>query len=92
MLTNPVYTGMGSYPAIIRDEDWLDANVRLIEEDGSEVVIRSILARFQEAFPGLRVPDVELFIRYAPQDPRETLFQLLAELRSRALMVVGGSS
>jgi hypothetical protein len=92
MLTNPVYTGMGPYPAIIRDEDWLDVNVRLIEEDGLEVVIRSILARFEEAFPGLKVPDVESFIRHAPQCPRETLFRLLLELRSRALMVVGGSS
>ena len=92
MLTNPVYTGMGPYPAIIRDEDWLDANARLIEEDGSEVVIRSILARFQETFPGLQVPDVESLVRHAPQGPRETLLRLLAELKSRALTLVGESS
>jgi hypothetical protein len=92
MLTNPVYTGMGPYPSIIPDEDWLDANTRLIEEDGSEVVIRSILAQFQETFPGLSVPDVEPLVQHAPQGPRETLLQLLAELRSRTLTLVGESS
>lgn len=88
MLTNPVYTGMGPYPAIIRDEDWLDANTKLIEEDGSEVVIRSILARFQETFPGLQVPDVKLLVRHATQGPRETLLRLLVELRGHALTLV----
>lgn len=92
MLTNPVYTGMGPYPAIIRDEDWLDANARLIEEDGSEVVIRSILARFQETFPGLQVPDAESLVRHAPQGPRETLLRLLVELKNRALTLVGENS
>jgi hypothetical protein len=91
MLTNPVYTGMGPYPAIIRDEDWLDANAKLIEEDGSEVVIRSILARFQETFPGLLVPDTELLVQRA-QGPRETLLRLLTELKSRALTLVGEGS
>ena len=93
MLTNPIYTGMGPYPAIIQDNDWLDANAKLIEEDGSEVVIRSIMARFQETFPGLQVPDVDLLVQHAPQQgPRETLLRLLAELKSRASTVVGEDS
>ena len=92
MLTNPVYTGMGPYPAIIRDEDWLDANARLIEEDGSEIVIRSILSRFQDTFPGLQVPDAESLVRRMPQGPRETLLGLLVDLRGRALTLVGEGS
>jgi hypothetical protein len=82
---------MGPYPAIVRDEDWLDANAKLIEKDGSEVVIQSILARFQETFPGLQVPDAEALVQRA-QGPRETLLQLLANLRNRALMLAGESS
>jgi hypothetical protein len=88
MLTNPIYTGMGPYPAIIRDEDWLDANTRLIEEDGPEVVVKSILAQFQETFPGLQIPDAETFVRQAQDVPRTTLHHLLAELRTRALALV----
>jgi hypothetical protein len=92
MLTNPVYTGMGPYPAIIQDEDWLDVNARLIEEDGSEVVIHSILAQFQEAFPDLRVPNVEPLVGRIPLAPRETLLELLVNLRSRASTLAGENS
>ena len=91
MLTNPVYTGMGPYPAIIKDEEWLAINAQMIARDGPEVVVRSILARFLETFPSLQAPDADPFIRHAQGDPVATLRQLLAVLRICALASLDAS-
>jgi len=84
MLTNPVYTGVGPYPAIIEEETWLKSNVRLIEETGARDVIESILARFREVFPGLDVPDVEEYARQATEGAEVALHCLLVDLRACA--------
>jgi len=83
MLTNPVYTGVGPYPAVIEEETWLKCNVRLIEETGTRDVVESILARFQEVFPDLDVPQVEEYTRQAAEEARPALRRLLTDLRAR---------
>ncbi|RLC56547.1 MAG: hypothetical protein DRI80_16120 [Chloroflexota bacterium] len=82
MLTNPVYAGIGPYPAFIEEREWVEANVRLIEEEGAEPIIENILARFQEVFPLLPLPDTEPYIRDANVNPSATLHRLLAALRA----------
>lgn len=82
MITHPVYAGMGPYPAIVKDEQWLEANTRLIGEAGAKAVLESILARFRETFPDFRGPDARPYIRQAKKDAGATLRHLLAELRA----------
>ena len=84
MLTNPVYTGMGPYRAIVGDEQWLDANVRMIEEEGAQTVIESALKQFGGAFPGLQTPAARPYIRQAKRDSRVALRRLLTDLRDLA--------
>ena len=83
MLTNPVYAGVGPYPAIVEEEVWLKSNVRLIEEIGTRAVIESVLARFLQVFPGLDVPDGEEYVRQAADEAQAALRRLLIDLRAR---------
>lgn len=83
MLTNPVYAGLGPYPAIVEEETWLQINGRLIEEDGAGEVIGGILARFRQVFPGLDVPGVEEYARQAANEAEVALRRLLDDLRAR---------
>ena len=34
MISNPIYAGLGQYPAIISDAQWIQAALRAAEEDG----------------------------------------------------------
>ena len=84
MLTNPIYTGMGPYQAIVSDEQWLDANVRMIEEEGAKSVIESILKQFKDTLTHLSTLDAEPYAQLAKSNPRAALSQLLADLRDLA--------
>jgi len=83
MLTNPVYAGVGPYPAIVEEETWLKCNVHLIEETGTSDVVESILAQFQKVFPGLDVPDAEEYTQQAAEEAKTALHCLLIDLRAR---------
>lgn len=48
-LVNPVYTGVGPYPRIIEDELWIGAVGRLIENMGSDLVLRVLLDSLRQA-------------------------------------------
>lgn len=80
MLTNPIYTGMGPYSVIVELELWLDVNVKMIAEEGSQIVIKSILQQFKEVFPCFQTPDADPFIQLAMIAPRIALHRLLADL------------
>ena len=79
--TKPVYTGIGPYPPIVEFELWLDANVRMIEEDGAEIVIHGILGQFKKEPPDLGTPDAKPYISQAQLNPRAALIRLLNDLR-----------
>src|SRR5207237_4377291 len=35
ILVNPIYAGVGPFPPIVTDQDWIQACVRMIKEDGA---------------------------------------------------------
>ena len=51
MITNPVYTGLGPYPTIVPEADWIVAASRMIKERGAATFLREMLANLREAFP-----------------------------------------
>jgi hypothetical protein len=84
VLTDPIYAGMGPYPALVGDDLWLDANVRRIGEEGAEAVVESVMERFWETFPGLQIPDGRSYTGEAKANPRAALRRLLTDLRELA--------
>ena len=50
MLTNPIYAGLGPYPALIDDEMYVAAAARLIREQGAEQFLVNLLTVLREAF------------------------------------------
>jgi hypothetical protein len=50
-LTNPATCGIGPYPAVVSDEEWLRAMTRLIKEKGARPVLRAVLENLRAAFP-----------------------------------------
>lgn len=51
MITNPVYAGLGPYPAIVSDADWIAAASKLIKQRGAASFLREMLANLRAAFP-----------------------------------------
>lgn len=51
MITNPVYCGIGPYPAIIDDETFVKAAARAIRELGPKRYIRRVLENLRKSFP-----------------------------------------
>lgn len=51
VLTNPVYAGIGPYPALVPDDTWVTAVAKLILERGADPVLREILRNLRDAFP-----------------------------------------
>lgn len=55
LLSNPVYCGIGSYQAVVNDDQFIQAAARCIEEGGLERYMRALLANLREAFPEPRI-------------------------------------
>lgn len=51
LVSNPIYAGIGRYPAIVPEEQWIEAVAKLIKERGVESVLRDILNHLRQAFP-----------------------------------------
>ena len=51
VVTNPVYAGIGPYPAIVPEDLWVEAVAKMIRDRGAEPVLRDILRNLREAFP-----------------------------------------
>ena len=43
MLANPIYAGVGEYPAMVTDAEWIEAAMRSIEERGVAVFLGDVL-------------------------------------------------
>jgi len=51
---NPAYTGLGPYPAIVTDRQWIQAALTLIQNEGPTQFLVNMLAMLKEAFPEAR--------------------------------------
>lgn len=54
IITNPIYVGIGPFPQIIPEEEWIAAVAKLIQDQGAETVLRSILGQLKATFPNER--------------------------------------
>ena len=81
ILTNPVYTGIGPFQAIVDEETWLDVNVAIIAEEGAPETIQCIVAQFEESFPDAPNLDAGAYIRQTDRAPRDALRRLLSDMR-----------
>ena len=50
MLINPIFTGLGPYPSVVSDEDWVENCKRLLQEDGAEQFLVNLLYVLREVF------------------------------------------
>jgi len=50
ILANPVYAGIGPYPAIVDEETWVAAVVQFISEVGAEKYVRLLLSALRSSF------------------------------------------
>jgi hypothetical protein len=51
LVSNPIYTGIGPYPALVTDDVWIAAAIQLIAEEGPDAFLRTLLQGLREAFP-----------------------------------------
>jgi len=50
IVCNPIYTGMGPFPQIIDEEQWLVAACKTIRKDGALTFLQAMLCSLREAF------------------------------------------
>ena len=50
VIANPVYAGIGPYPSLVSDEQWVRAAAKLIEDDGAEQFLVNLLHVLREMF------------------------------------------
>ena len=50
MICNPIYAGMGPYPALVSDEQWVAAATAAIEKEGAEQFLVNLLYLLRETF------------------------------------------
>jgi hypothetical protein len=50
MLVNPIYAGVGPFPRLVEDEQWVRACAKLIKEDGPEQFLVNLLFVLRESF------------------------------------------
>ncbi len=43
MISNPVYAGMGPFPALVSDEEWVAAATQAIKKEGAEQFLVNLL-------------------------------------------------
>ena len=49
LMCNPIYAGVGPFPAIVDDETWVRAAARMIEKEGSEQFLVNMLYVLRES-------------------------------------------
>jgi hypothetical protein len=49
IIANPIYAGVGPYPAMVTDEEWVKAAVKAIQEDGAEQFFVNLLFVLRES-------------------------------------------
>jgi hypothetical protein len=48
ILVNPLYTGIGPFPRVVRDEAWVQACAKLIDEEGATQFLVNLLYVLRE--------------------------------------------
>ncbi len=51
IVCNPVYAGIGPFPGLIPDEQWVRAAATMVEEDGTEQFLVNLLHVLRQSFP-----------------------------------------
>jgi hypothetical protein len=49
ILVNPIYAGVGPFPPMVTDQDWVRACTKLIKEEGAEQFLVNLLHVFRES-------------------------------------------
>lgn len=57
LFCNPIYVGLGPFPALVDDETWVRAAARKIEKEGSEQFLVNMLYVLRESFARLEGSD-----------------------------------
>jgi hypothetical protein len=57
LISNPIYAGVGPYPPMMSDADWVRAASKVIKEVGRERFLLTLLENLREAFPVEAPPD-----------------------------------
>ena len=50
ILVNPIYAGVGAFPPMVTDADWIRACAKLMKEDGAEQFLVNLLYVLRESF------------------------------------------
>ena len=50
LLLNPIYAGVGPYPPLVEDNQWVHACKKMIEEDGAQQFLVNLLYVLRECF------------------------------------------
>lgn len=53
LICNPVYAGLGPFPAMVTDEQWIRAAAKLIAAEGAEQFLVNLLSVLRETFPAV---------------------------------------
>jgi hypothetical protein len=51
IVCNPIYAGIGAYPASQSDDEWVRGAAKLINEEGAEQFLINLLAVLRASFP-----------------------------------------
>ncbi|MAU08283.1 MAG: hypothetical protein CL607_00560 [Anaerolineaceae bacterium] len=54
---NPIYVGLGPFPALVVDETWVRAVARMIEKEGLEQFLMNMLHVLRESFAAVDTVD-----------------------------------
>ena len=85
IICNPIYVGIGPYPALITDEQWSEAGTIAIKQYGLERYMANVLDCVEMAF-GEPFPEREQWVKAAEKQvksdgARDFLHDLLKHLR-----------
>ena len=53
MICNPIYAGIGPFPALVSDEEWVRAAAQMIKKEGSEQFLVNLLYVLRESFKSI---------------------------------------
>ncbi len=55
LIANPVYAGIGPFPQLVSDEQWVRAAARAIQEDGREQFLVNLLHVLRQSLEQVKV-------------------------------------
>lgn len=51
MICNPIYAGLGPFPQMVSDEEWIAAAAMFIKKEGTEQFLVNLLHVLRQTFP-----------------------------------------